>query len=37
MVERPDRGVDHRLKLVERQMFGRAKLDLLEARLIGAS
>lgn len=26
-----------RLKLVKRQMFGRAKLDLLEARLIGAS
>ena len=25
-----------RLKLVERQMLGRAKLDLLEARLIGA-
>lgn len=25
-----------RLKLVKRQMFGRAKLDLLEARLIGA-
>lgn len=24
-----------RLKLVKRQMFGRAKLDLLEARLIG--
>lgn len=25
-----------RLKLVKRQMYGRAKLDLLEARLIGA-
>ncbi|KQO88852.1 transposase [Methylobacterium sp. Leaf91] len=25
-----------RLKLVKRQMFGRAKLDLLEARMIGA-
>jgi len=24
------------LKLVKRQMYGRAKLDLLEARLIGA-
>ena len=26
-----------RLKLVKRQMYGRAKLDLLEARLIGAA
>lgn len=26
-----------RLKLIKRQMYGRAKLDLLEARLIGAS
>lgn len=26
-----------RLKLVKRQMFGRAKIDLVEARLIGAS
>jgi transposase len=26
-----------KLKLVKRQMYGRAKLDLLEARLIGAS
>jgi transposase len=25
-----------RLKLVKRQMYGRAKLDLLQARLIGA-
>ena len=25
-----------RLKLVKRQMYGRAKLDLLRARLIGA-
>ncbi|MCK1411470.1 transposase, partial [Bradyrhizobium sp. 76] len=25
-----------KLKLVERQMYGRAKLDLLQARLIGA-
>ena len=25
-----------RLKLVKRQLYGRAKLDLLEARLIGA-
>ena len=26
-----------RLKLVKRQMYGRAKLDLLEARLLGAT
>ena len=26
-----------RLKLVKRQMYGRAKLDLLQARLIGAT
>lgn len=26
-----------RLKLIKRQMYGRAKLDLLQARLIGAS
>ncbi len=26
-----------KLKLVKRQMYGRAKLDLLEARLIGAA
>lgn len=26
-----------RVKLVKRQMYGRAKLDLLEARLIGAA
>jgi transposase len=26
-----------KLKLVKRQMYGRAKLDLLEARLIGAT
>jgi len=25
-----------KLKLVKRQMYGRAKLDLLQARLIGA-
>jgi transposase len=30
-------GHVNRLKLVKRQMYGRAKLDLLEARLIGAS
>ncbi|WP_224005494.1 hypothetical protein [Aureimonas sp. SA4125] len=29
-------GHVNRLKLVKRQMYGRAKLDLLEARLIGA-
>lgn len=26
-----------RLKLIKRQMYGRAKLDLLQARLIGAT
>ncbi|WP_246691190.1 MULTISPECIES: hypothetical protein [unclassified Mesorhizobium] len=26
-----------RLKLIKRQMYGRAKLDLVQARLIGAS
>jgi len=26
-----------RLKLIKRQMYGRAKLDLLQARLIGAA
>ncbi|WP_246735639.1 transposase [Agrobacterium sp. a22-2] len=26
-----------RLKLIKRQMYGRAKLDLLQTRLIGAS
>jgi transposase len=26
-----------KLKLVKRQMYGRAKLDLLQARLIGAT
>ncbi|WP_024277774.1 ISL3 family transposase [Xanthobacter sp. 126] len=30
-------GQVNRLKLVKRQMYGRAKLDLLEARLIGAA
>jgi transposase len=25
-----------RLKLIKREMYGRAKLDLLEARLVGA-
>ena len=29
-------GHVNRLKLVKRQMYGRAKLDLLEARLLGA-
>jgi transposase len=29
-------GPVSRLKLVKRQMYGRAKLDLLEARLVGA-
>jgi transposase len=30
-------GQINRLKLVKRQMYGRAKLDLLEARLVGAT
>lgn len=30
-------GHTTRLKLVKRQMFGRAKLDLLKARLLGAT
>ena len=29
-------GQVNRLKMVKRQMYGRAKIDLLEARLIGA-
>lgn len=29
-------GQVNKLKLVKRQMYGRAKIDLLEARLIGA-
>ena len=29
-------GQINRLKMIKRQMYGRAKLDLLEARLIGA-
>ena len=31
------KGQITKLKLVKRQMYGRAKLDLLEARLIGAT
>ena len=30
-------GQVNRLKVVKRQMYGRAKIDLLEARLIGAT
>jgi transposase len=30
-------GQIKRLKLIKRQMYGRAKLDLLQARLIGAN
>ena len=30
-------GQINRLKMIKRQMYGRAKLDLLEARLIGAT
>jgi hypothetical protein len=31
------KGQITKLKLVKRQMYGRAKLDLLEARLVGAA
>lgn len=37
MVERTARGQITRLKLIKRQMYGRAKLDLLQARLVGAN
>jgi transposase len=30
-------GQINKLKMVKRQMYGRAKIDLLEARLIGAA
>jgi len=30
-------GQVNRLKMIKRQMYGRAKIDLLEARLIGAA
>ncbi len=30
-------GQINKLKMVKRQMYGRAKVDLLEARLIGAT
>jgi len=30
-------GQSHRLKLLKRQMYGRAKLDLLRARLMQAA
>ncbi|MBB3938323.1 hypothetical protein SAMN05216566_1457 [Aureimonas phyllosphaerae] len=33
---RSTEGHVNRLELVKRQMYGRAKLDLLEARLVGA-
>lgn len=36
MVEWAGGGSDYQLKLIKRQMYGRAKLDLLQARLIGA-
>jgi transposase len=32
----PTEGQINKLKLVKRMMYGRAKIDLLEARLIGA-
>jgi transposase len=35
MVQWPDRGHITKLKMVKRQMYGRAKIDLLEARLLG--
>jgi isocitrate/isopropylmalate dehydrogenase len=35
-VERPE-GQHTKLKLVKRQMYGRAKLHLLQARLLGAA
>jgi transposase len=34
MVQRSDEGQITKLKLVKRQMYGRAKLDLLRARLV---
>jgi transposase len=37
IVERSDRRTDNKLKLVKRMMYGRAKIDLLEARLICAN
>ena len=37
LVQRADQGQITKLKLVKRQMYGRAKLDLLQARLIGAT
>ena len=37
VVQWSGRGSDHQLKLVKRQMYGRAKLDLLQARLLGAA
>ena len=36
-IEWPSAGPDTTLKLVRRQMYGRAKLDLLEVRLIAAA
>ncbi len=36
MVQRPEEGQITKLKLVKRQMYGRGKIDLLQARVIGA-
>lgn len=37
LVERPDRGPDHQAQAGETPMYGRAKIDPLQARLIGAA
>jgi transposase len=37
MVQQPDEGHITRLKLVKPQLYGRAKLDLLRARRLGAA
>lgn len=36
LVERPTEGQITKLKLIKRQMYGRGKLDFLEARIVGA-
>ena len=37
LVQRTNRGQITKLKPVKRQIYGRAKLDLLQVRLIGAT
>ena len=37
VVERSNGTTDHKAELVKRQMYGRGKIDLLQARLIGAA